>query len=147
LDRDPSVDEVVAAYRDGLDLMKSDQRRLHDVVPEPCYPDAHAEVYADFATVMGLMLLFGPLRQADVRRIGWSGVWPKRLAKPGRPQRSQRRSFVVGQPQASDLGVYAEVGGGVDLPGLPPELPLLLPSLTIRCSDRSTSERPSPRRG
>ena len=38
-------------------------------------------------------------RQALVRRIGWSGVRRKRLAKPGRPQRSQRRSFVVGQPQ------------------------------------------------
>ena len=43
---------------------------------------------------------FASRRQADVRRTGWSGVRRKRLAKPGRPQRSQRRSFVVGQPQA-----------------------------------------------
>ena len=39
-------------------------------------------------------------RQALVCRTGWSVVRRKRLAKPGRPQRSQRRSFVVGQPQA-----------------------------------------------
>jgi len=44
-------------------------------------------------------VLFASLRQADVLRTGWSGVRRKRLAKPGRPQRSQRRSFVVGQPQ------------------------------------------------
>ena len=37
---------------------------------------------------------------ADVRRTAWSGVLRKRFAKPGRPQRSQRCSFVVGQPQA-----------------------------------------------
>ena len=43
---------------------------------------------------------FASWRQADFRRIGCSGVRRKRLAKPGRPQRSQRRSFVVGQPQA-----------------------------------------------
>ena len=43
---------------------------------------------------------FASRRQALVRRIGWSGVRRKRFAKPGRPQRSQRRSFVVGQPQA-----------------------------------------------
>ena len=42
---------------------------------------------------------FASRRHADVRRTGWSGVRRKRLAKPGRPQRSQRRSFVVGQPQ------------------------------------------------
>jgi hypothetical protein len=43
---------------------------------------------------------FASRRQADVRRTGWSAVQWKRFAKPGRPQRSQRRSFVVGQPQA-----------------------------------------------
>jgi hypothetical protein len=36
--------------------------------------------------------------QALVRLTGWSGVRRKRFAKPARPQRSQRRSFVVGQP-------------------------------------------------
>ena len=41
---------------------------------------------------------FASRRQALVQRTGWSGVRRKRFAKPGRPQRLQRRSFVVGQP-------------------------------------------------
>ena len=53
---------------------------------------------------------FASRRQADVRRTGWSGVRRKRLAKPGRPQRSQRRSLIVGQPQEPVWGSQPRQG-------------------------------------
>jgi hypothetical protein len=55
---------------------------------------------------------FASRRQADDRRVGWSGVRRKRFAKPGRPQRSQRRSFVVGQPHASRWASQARQAQG-----------------------------------
>jgi pimeloyl-ACP methyl ester carboxylesterase len=60
-----------------------------------CQPGQRQPCAATWASTVR----FASLRQAEVRRAGWSGVRRKRLAKPGRPQRSQRRSFVVSQPQ------------------------------------------------
>ena len=64
---------------------------------------------------------FANRRHADVRRTGWSGVRRKRFAKPGRPQRSQRRSWKRGparhvRPEVRIIVAEAELalpGGGV----------------------------------